>query len=253
MSQTRDPLELMPRFIDPEPDPVIMNATIAQSREAFTNRKPRTSHAGSMPLADRFRRSARWLVPAGSMAVALVVVIAVAPGLLGTSPERMADQEVAETTTAMPPTSTTMSRGNNQVADMPADESRRSRMGMTVPPATGETPIARLPQVISSFQGDGVRLGLRLDVEALEIYLPELSGEKTIDAQSVLPGETVEILSAFMVPDSQLLAIQIRVDDVRFWRVYHLVDGTYARDPQRSTLVSNAADRAEVERRLGGN
>ena len=103
---------------------------------------------------------------------------------------------------------------------------------------------------MSSFQGDGIVIGTRLDATALEIYLPEISGEQTIDVQSVMPGETVEILSAFATPDGALIAVQFRVNDVRFWRLYSKLDGTFARDPERSKLVSNAPDKAEVNRRL---
>lgn len=250
MSGNRDPFDLMSRFVDPEPDPVIMNATIAQSREAFIKRMAETHQADSMSLAQWFRQSARWLVPAGATALALFAIIVVSPNLIGTSPDRMAEQQVADSPGVAPSAPTELSRSRDQVADMPAEESTGRRMGVTVPPGAETAPVEPLPQVLSNFEGDGIRLGLRLDAEALEIYLPELSGERTIDAQSVMPGESVEILSAFLQPESTLLAIQIRVDDVRFWRVYQLVDGIYRRDPERSTLVSNAIDRAEVEQRL---
>ncbi|WEK03432.1 MAG: hypothetical protein P0Y65_14675 [Candidatus Devosia phytovorans] len=250
MSGDRDPFELMPRFVDPEPDPVTMNATIAQSREAFATRKVQPHATGPVSLAEWLSRSARWLVPAGAMAVALVAVIVATPSLTMTSPDRMANQQVADSPVVMPPASTSLSRGDEQVADMPAEEITGRRMGMTAPPATQQASAEPLPQVVSSFQGDGVRLELRLDAEALEIYLPELSGAQMVDAQSVMPGEMVEILAAFLQPDRALMAIQIRVGDLRFWRIYQLVDRTYRRDPERSTLVSDAPDRAEVERRL---
>lgn len=250
MSGDRDPFELMPRFVDPEPDPVIMNATIAQSREAFTSRKAVSAHGSPVSLAQWFRQSARWLVPAGAMAIALIAVVLVMPSLTVTSPDQVANQQVADRPPASALPSTSLSRGNQQVADAPAGESTGRRMGMTVPPPAGQAPIAPLPQVVTSFAGDGVQLSLRLDAQALKIYLPELSGEPFLDAQSVMPGETVEILSAFLQPDGGLMAIHFRVDDVRFWRIYRLTDGTYERDPPLSTLTSDAADRAEVERRL---
>ena len=252
MNKDRDPFDLMPRFVDPEPDPVIMHATIAQSREAFEQRK---GVRGSRPasFAQWLGRSARWLVPAGATAVALAVVIVAAPSLMVDPMDPMADRQLAQRPSPMPSSSTSLSRGDGEVVDLSAANEPVRRMGVTVPPAAEQAPLEALPQVVSSFQGDGVRLGLRLDAEALEIYLPDLSGEPTIDAQSVMPGETVEILSAFLQPGSELIAIQIQVDDVRFWRVYQQVDGSYQRDPERSTLVSNAADRAEVERRLAAN
>ena len=249
MSRSRDPFELMPQFTDPEPDPVVMNATIAQSRDAFANRRP-SSHATAHSVSRWFGQSARWLMPVGVGVAALVVALVVAPGLLPTNTGMGSSRDVvADAPTATPPSSTTLSRG----AGLPADETPSNsgtRMGMQPGPGASQAPIEAAPQTVSRFEGDGVVIGTRLDATAMEIFLPEISGEQTIDVQGMLPGEEIELLSAFAQPDEDLVAVQFRVNDVRFWRIYHLVDGKYGRDPQRSQLVSNAADKAEVERRL---
>lgn len=249
MSTNRDPFELMPQFSDPEPDPVVMNAIIAQSRDAFANRRP-SPHGTAYSVSRWFGTSARWLMPVGVGVAALVVALVVAPGLLPTSPGTGRSRDVvADTPTVTPPTSTTLSRG----ADLPADETPMNsgtRMGMQPGPGAGQAPIEAMPQTISRFEGDGVVIGTRLDATAMEIFLPEISGEQTIDVQGMMPGEEIELLSAFAQPDENLVAVQFRVNDVRFWRIYHLVNGKYARDPQRSQRVSNAADKADVERRL---
>jgi hypothetical protein len=249
MTGDRDPFELLPNFVDPEPDPAIMHAVIAQSRDAFANRRP-TSQGEPVTFGRWLRRSATWLMPAGLGVAALVVAMVVAPGLMQTNSGSGTDRDViADLPTDAPPNSTTLSRGEDLPADA-ASPNPGTRMGMQPGPGVSRVPIEPLPQTVSSFEGDGVVIGTRLDAEAMEIFLPELSGEQTIDVQSVMPGEEIEILSAFATPDSDLVAVHFRVNDVRFWRIYHLVDGKYGRDPERSQRVSDAADKAEVERRL---
>lgn len=249
MSRIRDPFELMPQFTDPEPDPVVMNATIAQSRDAFANRRP-SPHARAYSFSRWFGQSARWLMPVGVGVAALVVALIVAPGLLPTNTGMGSSRDVvADAPTATPPSSTTLSRG----AGLPADETPSNsgtRMGMQPGPGANQAPIEAAPQTVSRFEGDGVVIGTRLDATAMEIFLPEISGEQTIDVQGMMPSEEIELLSAFAQPDEDLVAVQFRVNNVRFWRIYHLVNGKYARDTQRSQRVSNAADKADVERRL---
>lgn len=249
MNSDRDPLERMPQFLDPEPDPAVMHATIAQSREAFAKRRhPPQANANS--VAHWFRQPVRWLIPVGVGVAALVVALLFAPGLLpnnvGTGSGR---DTVADAPVTTPPGSTTLSRGDGLPAE-DAPSNSGTRMGMQPSPGGSQAPIEAVPQTISRFEGDGVVIGTRLDATALEIFLPEISGEQTIDVQGIMPGEEVELLSAFAQPDKDIVAVQFRVNDVRFWRIYHLVNGKYARDPQRSQSVSNAADRADVERRL---
>jgi hypothetical protein len=249
MTRDRDPFELLPNFVDPEPDTVVMHATIAQSRDAFANRRL-ASHAKTYSVFRWFGQSARWLMPVGVGVAALIVALVVAPGLLPTTTEIGKSRDmVADAPAAKPPGPTTLSRGDG----LPADETPSNsgtRMGMQPGPGATQAPVEAVPQTISRLEGDGVVIGTRLDATGMEIFLPEISGEQTIDVQGVMPGEAIELLSAFAQPDNEVVAVQFRVNDVRFWRIYHLVDGRYARDPQRSQRVSNAADRADVERRL---
>lgn len=250
MIQDRDPFELMSNFVDPEPDPVVMNATIAQSRHAFANRQNQPQHDSAFSPTHWVRQSANWLMPAGIGVAALVVALVIAPSFVRTNPESGRTREaVADLPTAMPSASTMPSRGDDTLADASSDNGG-TRMGMQPAPAAGQTPTESLPQTISSFAGDGVVIGTRLDATAMEIFLPEISGEETIDVQGIIPGERTEIVAAFPLPDQDLVAVQFRANDVRFWRIYQLIEGKYGRDPERSQRVSNAADQAEVERRL---
>ena len=247
MNQDRDPFELLPNFVDPEPDPVVMRAVIAQSSSAFANRRqPARSEQNS--FARWWRNSARWLMPAGVGVAAAAVALVVAPGMMQNAVDPVADREViADLPTPEP--STQLSRSAEVRTHSPSQEAA-PRMGMQPVPGAAPAPVEALPQLISTYEGDGVRIGTRLDATALELYLPDISGEDTIDVQGLVPGEQIEILAAFAQQDADLIAVHFRVDDVRFWRIYHLVDGKYGRDPERSKLVSDAPDRAEVERRL---
>lgn len=254
MTSDRDPLELMPQFLDPEPDPVVMDATIAQSRDAFANRQVRLQQSQPASFWDWARRSANWLAPVGAVAVAFFVVILVVPSLTPTAPPRTADRDqVAEAPVETPSTgdTPTLSRGDQASPSQSPDSG--TRMGMQPSPTADPTETLPLPQTVSSFAGDGIRIGTRRDAQALEIFLPDISGDQTIDAQSIMPGEEIGLAAAFAQPDSDLIAIQFQVNDMRFWRIYALANGTYRRDPQRSKLVSDAGDRADVERRLAAN
>lgn len=248
MSKDRDHLELLPYFVDPEPDPVVMRAVISQSRENFVNR--RTSLAGKVSSPSLLmRRFVFWLLPVGVATFAgglMVTAYLLQPGL----PTDRSRDVIAELPAPASPAPTELSRGSDiPGGQAPADTSRR--LGAQAVPNGGQRPIDALPQIVSRFEGDGVVIGTRRDATGLEIYLPELSGEETIDVQGLMPGEDAEILGAFALPASDLVAIRFRAGDVRFWRIYHRVDGKYGRDPDRSKLVSDAQDRAEVERRLG--
>ncbi|MFN7089005.1 MAG: hypothetical protein ACK4P4_00375 [Allorhizobium sp.] len=248
MSRDRDHLDLLQYFVDPEPDPVVMQAVISQSREKFANRRP--SFAGGVNSPSLLmRRFAFWLLPVGVATFAgalMVTAYLLQPGL---RTDRSRDV-IAEVPAPAAPNPTELSRGQDSPGGQaPADTSRR--LGSQSVPNAGQTPIDALPQIVSRFEGDGIVIGTRLDATGLEIYLPELSGDHTIDVQGLMPGEHAEILSAFALPQSDLVAVRLRVGDVRFWRIYRLIDGNYGRDPERSKLVSDAQDRAEVERRLG--
>lgn len=252
MSENRDPFELLPGFTDPEPDPVVMNATIARSREAFTNGRALSDRSRQLTFIEWARRSANWLAPVGAVAIAAAVVIAIVPSLSPSSRTDTADRELVADRPLVRPSAPTLSRGGEQLIETPNQNSAGNRMGMTVPQGGETLNREPLPQIVSSYQGDNIRLGLRLDAEALEIYLPDVSGEQILDAQNVMPGEQIEILSAARLM-SDLIAVHFKVGDSRFWRIYAQTDGAYHRDPARSTLVSDAADKAEVERRLEGN
>jgi hypothetical protein len=253
MSDKSDPFELLPQFVDPEPDPVIMNATIAQSREAFTHHRHKAPDRSGLVVW--LRRSANWLAPAAIGVFAVVVAIVAAPGLLRTTPTvPTGNEQVADAPSVAPPAvpnDATLSRGNTQMADAPPGDAAPAdggtQMGM-VPGggAPGQPP----PQVVSTFEGSNVRIGLRLSTMALELYLPDISGEATIDTQAIFSGEQIEVLEAFRVESRDVVAVRFRVNESRFWRVYRPIDGAYARDMDLSALVSDAADQTEVETRL---
>ncbi|KKB08661.1 hypothetical protein [Devosia chinhatensis] len=241
MSQDRDPFERLHQVTGPEPDPVIMNAVIAQSRDAFirnaARRKTKTS-----PVLGWLSQSGRWLVPAGAGAVALVAALVVAPGLINTSPEAPADaSQVADAPSV---TSPTVSRSPER------SESADGTIRMGVQPGPGQAPTTAAPVIVSVFEGEGVRIGMRMAPTLTEFYLADAPGEPIIDSQVVLTGEELELLEAARLTDMDLIALRMRVDETRFWRVYSPLVGAYARDPDLSEIVSDATDRAEVERRL---
>lgn len=247
MSQDRDPFTILSRLPDPEPDPVVMNATIAQSREAFANNRLRAARDTPLSWGNWLRRSALWLVPAGAGAAALAVAIVIAPGLMQTQsvPERnlVADRP-------MPSPSPELSRS----ADRPgAPSAPDAGIRMGVQPMPGQAPAEPQQTFGLIFEGNDIRIGMYLSNHALELYLPDTAGQPVLDTQGIVPGEEVELLAAFQRPDENLIAVRFRVDNTRFWRIYRPVDGVYARDVELSRLVSDAEDQAEVERRLAAN
>lgn len=243
----RDPLTRLPEINDPEPDPVIMNAHIAQSREAFIEhhaRQPRhTKTAPGWRL--------QWLLPAGMGALALVVALVVAPSLIQAPFDEDATTQVAEAPVSPLPSAEappTLSRGGGSDTPEQAEAGEGVRMGMQ--PGQPAQQVDPLSLPLTEFPADGVRLGYRQTPSELLLYLPEISTEQPIDSQMVLGGEDVEILAAFALADDEIVAVQLRVDDTRFWRVYRPVEGLYARDSDLSALVSDASDQGEVEQRL---
>lgn len=255
MTDQRDPFELLLRFVDPEPDAVIMNATIAQSREAFVRRHNNTPRRPG--LAVWLRQSVSLLAPAAMGTVAIVAVIVAAPSLLRTPPTAPVTERVADAPSVTPPASsneTVLSRGDNQSADAaPSDigpANGGTRMGMQPGP---QQPGGPPPQVISTFQGSNVRIGLRLSTMSLELYLPDISGEATIDNQALFAGERLEVLEAFRMEERDIVAIRFRATESLFWRIYRPVDGVYARDMELSALVADATDQDDVESRLSAD
>lgn len=160
MSPDRDPFELLSAFVDPEPDPVVMQAVIAQSREAFVNsRHSPARHAGS--LAGWLRQSAIWLMPAGAGIAALAVAFVVAPGLLTTGRPSPSPNVATDLPNAASPT---LSREeDNSSSQAPSS----TGMAMQPPPNTMPMPMEVLPQTMSSFQGEGILIGTRTDASTL--------------------------------------------------------------------------------------
>ncbi|MHA6690907.1 hypothetical protein [Devosia sp. A449] len=245
----RDPFDLLPQFADPEPDPVVMQAVIAQSREAFARRQTRRA-AAERGLWDRLRAWLRvspgWLVPAGIGVFGVVMALAVVPGLMMTSPSGPAlDHAVAEAPTAQPPA---MSEPGPALL-------RGDGIRMGAQPGPGGRPIEPDAAPMTIFDGDGVQLGYRVTPAEMLIYRLDADTEQLVDAQPLVPGEQSDIRGAFVTSLGQLdlLGAQIRVDDSVFWRVYRLVDGAYARDLELSALIADAPDQAEAERRLAAS
>lgn len=249
MTQDRDPFELLRQFQDPEPDPVVMNAVIAQSRDAYVRNYGQVSKDGKPGMLDWLRRSASWMIPAGAAAAAVVVAVAIVPVMMRTAPGPAEQSElVADSPDALPsvaPPSTQLSRSPEPVTDRPADGG--TRMGMQ--PGPGQPP-AQPVSTTSVFEGDGVRVGMRSSGSLVELYLPDLTGDQVIDTQAVFADEELELVAAFLMPEQNIVAIRFRVNAERFWRVYRLADGAYVRDAELSQRASDAADASEVERRL---
>lgn len=243
----RDPLTVLPQIEVPEPDPVVMNATIAQSREAFIEHQARRSRRPKKAPGWRLQ----WLLPAGVGAMALAVALVVAPGLIQAPLYDDAPTQVADAPTPpmpSPEAPPTLSRGDAPVTAEDAAPSGGVSMGIR--PGQPAQQVDPLSLPLTEFPADGVRLSYRQTPSELLLYLPEISTERPIDSQMVLQGEDVDILAAFALADEDVVAVQLRVDDTQFWRVYRPDDGIYARDSELSALVSDAPDQAEVERRL---
>jgi len=244
----RDPFALLARVEDPEPDRVVMDATIAQSREAFLARQTK---GGKQQRQVQWHSSLAWLMPAGVGVLALVAAIVVAPGLMQTSSDLRPAEQVADAPLPIPSMEAppTLSRGDAPAPEEAPEQTGGVRMGMQ---PSGQPARQIDPQSVpmSVFAGDAVRLGYRLTPSVLLLYLPDLSPEQPIDQQGILSGEAVEILAAFAQPEEQIVAVQLRVDATRFWRVYRPIDGAYTRDADLSALVSDATSQDEVVRRL---
>lgn len=256
----RDPFEMLPRFVDPEPDPVVMNATIAQSRDAFLRRQHRAVPPGATSWWTWLRRLPRWLLPVGAGSFALAAAVVMTTGVLQTTPPSNPanGQAVADGPAVAPPSAEAppiLSRGEDaMVADAPDQSAQNTggvRMGMQ--PMPRQEPVDSSLVPMSLFDGDDVRLGFRLTPAALLLYLPEISTEAPIDSQGIVPGEELEVLAAFGLPEQDLVAVQIRVDSTRFWRAYRPVNGAYGRDVDLSALILDAPDEAEARRRLTAN
>lgn len=51
---------------------------------------------------------------------------------------------------------------------------------------------------------------------ALELYLPEITGEAAIDRQAIMAGEEIEVLEAFRMDARDIVAIRFRADESLF-------------------------------------
>lgn len=233
----RDHLKLLPAVKEPDPDPEVMKAVIAQSRDAFErrqNRPPVKPRPGA-----RLRQSLRWLIPLAAGAVAVLAVVLVGPGLMvGPRGEGEGDTVVADAPAAAP----TLSRGGDTSPEGGV------RLGARGPQGQPEVDPQTLP--MSVFAGDEVRIGFRLTPEALWLYLPDTASENPIDSQGLLPGEEAEVLAAFALPEEGFVVVRIRVNEAWFWRVYTATDGVFTRDAGLSALISDAPDQAEATQRL---
>lgn len=251
MSVGRDPFNLLPQFSDPDPDPIVMSATIAQSREAFVRRQSQHSRVQAGRWRSWLRRSSVCLAPAGAAALAIVAAIVVVPVMMRTPTESaVSEQVVADGLAVAPPVlPRDIDSMITDAPDQPAQNSGGARLSMQ--PGPGQSQQAdphSLP--MSIFTGDEVRLGFRLTQSALLLYLPNISTEVPIENQGVVPGEEVEILEAFALSEQDLVAVWIRVDNARFWRAYRPVNSVYGRDARRTAIILDAPDQAEARRRL---
>ncbi|MDR7126355.1 hypothetical protein [Pseudotabrizicola sp. 4114] len=235
----RDHLQLLSEVRVPEPDPEVMKAVIAQSREAFEIRKGRS--VAKRWLGAPPRIAFRWLVPAAAGAFAVLAVMLFGPTLLNSpKPGGMGDSRVADAP-ADSNTAPTLSREADAPGTRFGAQGTQGRQGQQIDPQS-------LP--MSVFTGEDIRIGFRLTPESMLLYLPDVAPDTPVDSQGLLPGEEVEILAAFALPAEGVVAIRIRVDDARFWRVYTATDGVFTREPELSALISDALDQAEATQRL---
>lgn len=245
----RDPFDLLPGFVDPEPDPAIMIATIAQSREAFL-RRGGTGKRRS--LWTRLRQSSGWRLPAGAGVLALVAAIVVAPNLAPRAPvaptdaPTVADGPVVVSPDQPTPQAPAIATGPEQAAP-----GGGTRMGMQPAPAhssgSGSMPARESSSI---FDGSNVRVEVRQTASMLEIYLPEIAPTAPIDSQVLLSGEEASVVGAFQIEDREIVAIQLDLDGTLVWRAYRPVDGAYTRDSALSDRVADAPDEAEARARL---
>ena len=237
MSSGRDPFLELQHHRDLEPDPIVMRETIGRSVDAFVRaRRPSPKTSAGAWLA-RFYPSARWRAPVGVAVFALVALFVALPVAMHSLPfHPNAGRE------ALAPRDAPM-------AEVSREPTASARMGARPLPAPAPPPAE---EAISIFVGDGVRVGFRLSPSELELFLPDLGAGRGIDKQILILGEEAEILDAFALSDLDLIAIRLRVDDARFWRVYRLVDGAYVRDADLTARLADASDRAEARQSLAG-
>lgn len=245
MTRERDPFDRLSEFVDPEPDPVVMKATIAQSREAFIRQRvEQTGRAGS-PVGRWLRQSRGWFVPAGAGAFALVLAVAIGLGVMRPVHEGTAGRDMM----ADRPQVDAPAEPTTELSRAPSPQSSTgTRLGAQ--PAPADQPTNAAPGPVSIVEGDGVRVETRASGSELQFLLPDISGEQVIDSQLLFSGEELTVIGAFRLPEADMIAVEFETAESRFWRIYQPADGVYARDQELSALVSGAVDRTDIETRL---
>lgn len=253
MSAGRDPFDELSRHRDPDADPAIMQATIAQSVAAFRARPAHVvPHGGIRAWLHNRLPSAGWRAPVGVGAFAVVAMLVALPVALRTTPpETVTDMEAAPSPDA-PSTQAERGAGATRSMGLRPPPERSRALAPAQEPALAPTPAPAPPPEGpgSVFEGRDVRVGSRLIPSALELFLPDISGERAIDNLALVPGAQAQVLSAFRLPERGLVAISLRVDRARFWIAYRLVDGAYVRDAASTARIGDAPDDAEAQRRL---
>jgi hypothetical protein len=250
MTARQDPFSLLNALPEPQPDPVLMNAVIAQSAAEFSRRRTEANRPRNRPFFPRSGLLA-WLVPTCCAAFGVVAGIALAP-MMGPTVQidRSGDMVVAEAPPSPADLPPTLSRG----APAPDAETQSPgtgevvRMGAQSGPRLGPPPAQSA--MVTTFAGEDVRVGARFTATTLALFLPDLSGDAIIDQQGMLPGEEIEILAAFRQTDPDRVAIRLRVNAQSFWRVYEPENGAYTRNAALSARVATAETSADVRELL---
>lgn len=251
MTARQDPFALLNDLPEPQPDPVIMNAVIAQSAAEFSRRRTEANRPRNRPFFPPSSMLA-WLVPAGCAAFGLVAGIALAP-LMGPTVQvdRSGEMVVADAPPSPVELPPTLSRGEPAPdADVPG-AGAVVRMGAQPGPHLGPPPAQSA--MVTTFDGEDIRVGARFTATTLDLFLPDLSGDAVIDQQGMLPGEEIEILAAFHETEPDRVAIRLRVNEQSFWRVYEPENGAYARNVALSARVASAQTSADVRTLLSQN
>ena len=261
----RDPFELLPGLIDPEPDPGVMRATIAASREAFLRRQQggRTVGPGwHERLADWLRSRRNWMAPVAAGAFAAALAVAILPGPLMTPerPDAVGDgEQVADLPAPAVPPDTALSRGRDADSEAVAEPlpAPTGPIRMGAQPAPDAPPPDRDLADLSPMQivhGDGdLRLGYRFVADRLDLFLlDEAAGGRQIDSIPVPPGASGRPGEAFILrrDGAEILVVQTELGDDTAWHAYEVTDGSIGRNEALSARIADASDRREVEARL---
>jgi hypothetical protein len=263
----RDPFEPLDRLPDPEPDPEVMRANIAASREAFARRaataKP-LRQGWWARLRETLSNPSGWLVPAGVGAFAAVMAIAVLPGVL-TQPAVLENgqRQQATSESARERAAPAMAEAPSAAADaealaVPATPQADAgvRFGAAPAPAPAEPPtFADVdPGSLEIHAEDDIRLGYRLEDGFYSLFMLTDEGALAMDARAV-DAETISILDALRVPgapgEAEILAVETQNGtEPPVWDAYRFAPTGISRDAELSALIADAPDTAEVEDRI---